>query len=200
MAAQSPRRSKLYSSSLSAKHRPVEEEVAFKDLVVGERYNVTEKHFVGLLPQESKRKSKSKERDESRHVFKLTTFSGEFLHQNIDSIEFKNVVNENKKKIVVYGIPKSDVHIITKLVFPGLANELVRRVHGFTKKNHSNYKRFTTMTKLSPGDDLIDMDGNHIRVNTNQFVGPSGVYKGRPVTGYRKKPKASGGKNTRKNN
>jgi hypothetical protein len=114
--------------------------------------------------------------------------------------EFRNVIKENKEKMVTYGIPKSDVHIITRLVFPGLANELVRRVHGFTKKNNSNYKRFTTMTKLSPGDVLIDMDGNHITVNTNQFVGPSGVYKGRRVNGYRKKPKLSGGKNTRKNN
>jgi hypothetical protein len=191
------RRSKLNSSSLSTKHRPFEEEVAFKDLVVGERYNVTEKHIVGYLPENSKRKSKSKQRTP---IIKLTTFSGDFLRENIDSIEFRNVIKENKEKMVTYGIPKSDVHIITRLVFPGLANELVRRVHGFTKKNHSNYKRFTTMTKLSPGDDLIDNDGNHIRVNTNQFVGPSGVYKGRPVTGYRKKPKASGGKNTRKNN
>ena len=195
------RRSKLNSSSLSTKHRPFEEEVAFKDLVVGERYNVTEKHIVRYLPQESnqesKRKSKSKQRTP---IIKLTTFSGDFLRENIDSIEFRNVIKENKEKMVTYGIPKSDVHIITRLVFPGLANELVRRVHGFTKKNNSNYKRFTTMTKLSPGDVLIDMDGNHITVNTNQFVGPSGVYKGRRVNGYRKKPKLSGGKNTRKNN
>ena len=51
-----------------------------------------------MLPETSKRKSKSKQ-STPREIIKLTTFSGEFVHQNIDSIEFTDVVKEDKEKM-----------------------------------------------------------------------------------------------------
>jgi len=86
-------------------------------------------------------------------------------------------------------------------VFPGLPDELVRKIKGYTTKMRSNnsnngYKPFTNMTKLSPGDDLLYKDGRHTVVTHTQFVGPSGYYKGQLVGAYRKKTR--GGRKTRK--
>ena len=194
------RRSKLNSSRLTKKHRPFEEEVAFKDLVVGERYNVYEIEIVevpkkkGYVTQETK----------------YSNFSGEFMDQNPRQIHFINVVTEGGRRRDTHyerTVLKTNIEHIKRILFPGLPEELQKKIHNLTKNapknapNKNGYKQITKPLKLSPGDELKMMNGKHIVVDSHVFAQPRpiGRYKGDLIDSYRKKSKTRYG-GTRKHN
>jgi len=188
--AASTRRSRLYNSTLSKKHQPLEIRVDMSDLVEGEKYNVTEKTIV--KPGVHERRSKAPE-------IKIITYVGTYYNQHHKAVYFDNVMIDGVKEDH-RSVMKEDIVRITRFVFPGLPNELHKRMNGFSKKpspNRNIYKPIRSPVKLSPGDELIHKDGSLIVVTHRTFVVPGGFYKGNPVDRYRKKT-LRGGKHTKK--
>jgi len=191
------------NSRLTKKHRPFEEEVAFKDLVVGERYNVYEIEIVEV-PKKNKKGYVTQET-------KYSNFSGEFMDQDPRQIHFINVVAEggrSRNSQYQRTVSKPNIEHIKRIVFPGLPEDLQKKIHSLTKKapnknapNKNGYKQITNPVKLSPGDELKMMNGKHIVVDSHVFAQPKpfGRYKGELIHSLRKKLKASG-KNTKKTN
>lgn len=180
------------ASRRSKKHL-VENEVAFDDLVEGEKYNIKERTVVPRSVHN--RHSKSKVPDK----IKIISYIGTLTRQQQLAVWFDNVTIEDdpkKERLVM----KEDVVRISRFDFPGLPNELRTKINSFSKPTpkKSGYKPFIGITKLSPGDHLVNMDGIHTRVTRHGYVPPGGIYEGKKYHAYRQKSPTMGGtRNTR---
>lgn len=154
-----------------------EEQVAMRDLKIGERYNVTEKTL------------------DLRGKITLNTFIGDF-DRITDGISFNNLIykGEHRKH---YGLPITDIVSITKsdVEFPGLPNVLASKIHNFSKRSPNSYKEITEPTKLSPGDSLRLKNGSNVQIDHGMYVVPGGYHHGRKVQKYKKKNSKGSRKN-----
>jgi hypothetical protein len=162
----------------SKKHRVVENQVEFSELIEGKIYNVTEKTIVKRVRRPDE--------------IKIITYTGEYHAQFQKAIRFLNVtidgVTETERTVF-----KKDIIHITRFEFPGLPNDLRNRINSFSrpspktnKTNKTGYKPFNNFIKLSPGDEIIFKDGSHTILTHSTVIGPKGSYKTKPVNLHKK--------------
>jgi len=186
MAAQS-RRTRRNSSTLSRKHQVVEQEVSSDELNIGVLYNVTERIIIPR-PVHSKH-SKTKLPDE----FEIISYIGECSQPFPKFVRFKVPIGGGKTEERL--VDKADIVHLSKFDFPGLPDEVIKRIHGFTKPASVNKNGYVPIPKeglrLSPGDQVIFKDGGKSAVTHVATVFPGGYYKGREI--HVTKPKAKKG-------
>ena len=171
-------------SRRSKKHRVVENQVDFSDLIEGKTYNVTEKTIVKRGVHERRRRpDENKIPDE----IKIITYIGEYHAQFPNAVRFLNVTIDGVKETERFVMKKDIIHI-TRFEFPGLPNELRNRINSFSRPspNKTGYKPFNNFIKLSPGDEIIHKDGSHTVLTHSIVLGPGGSYKTKPINRHRK--------------
>jgi len=170
------RRSNSRRSNSRRSKLVLEEKVNFDDLIVGERYNVTEKVIV---------KPSVYLHHKTPDKIKIINYIGELQAQFPKLVRFSTIDGVKQERAV----EKKDILRISRFVLPGLPDEVVERIYGFEKKspNRNGFSPITEGLHLSPGDKVIHTDGTESVVNYGATV--FGYYKGKQLRLYKKPTK-----------